>query len=129
MGGLTTYLPPTKCRPVNHFTKGFGAVKLIKVDGWKPLPGPELGGPFSMFQELGASTEVTGSEVSARAFITAGNGSLTSPEKLKPVRLPSVAGYLLYMSNSMHTKDSIHNVIRVCHGGLKIVCKGNLEVL
>lgn len=37
-----------------------------------------------MFHDEGASTEVTGTLVSSRAAITAGNGSLISPEKLKP---------------------------------------------
>lgn len=37
-----------------------------------------------MFHEEGASTDVTGSLVSSSALITAGNGSRTSPEKLKP---------------------------------------------
>ena len=37
-----------------------------------------------MFQDDGASTDVTGSLVSSMALITAGNGSRTSPEKLKP---------------------------------------------
>lgn len=37
-----------------------------------------------MFQDDGASTEVTGFFVSSRALITARKGSRTSPEKLKP---------------------------------------------
>lgn len=37
-----------------------------------------------MFQDDGASTEVTGSLVCSMALITAGKGSRTSPEKLKP---------------------------------------------
>lgn len=37
-----------------------------------------------MSQEDGASTDVTGIDVDSRAEITPGNGSLTSPEKLKP---------------------------------------------
>lgn len=48
------------------------------------LPKPDSGGPVSIFQEDGASTEVTGSLVSSIARITAGKGSRTSPEKLKP---------------------------------------------
>lgn len=49
------------------------------------LPTPDWGGPLSMFQDEGASTDVTGSLVVSNARITAGNGSRTSPEKLKPV--------------------------------------------
>src|SRR5688572_18078764 len=50
----------------------------------KELPSPDFGGPSSMFHDDGASTEVTESLVSSRAWITAGNGSRTSPEKLNP---------------------------------------------
>jgi hypothetical protein len=66
------------------FTSGFGAVRLIRTAGLNLLPTPEAGGPSSILQEDGASTEVTGSFVSSRAWMTAENGSLTSPEKLKP---------------------------------------------
>lgn len=58
------YLPPTKCRPLKCFTNGFGAVRLTRVAGIKVLPSPEDGGPFSISQEEGASTEVTGILVS-----------------------------------------------------------------
>lgn len=37
-----------------------------------------------MFQEEGASIEVTGTEVDSNAEITAEKGSRISPEKLKP---------------------------------------------
>lgn len=79
-----TYRPPMKWRPLKNFTKGFGAVKLTRTAGLNVLPRPDFGGPSSMFQDDGASTDVTGSLVSSRARITAGNGSRTSPEKLKP---------------------------------------------
>jgi hypothetical protein len=49
-------------------------------------PGPDDGGPSSMFHDEGASTDVTGSLVSSRALMTAGNGSRTSPENEKPVK-------------------------------------------
>lgn len=78
------YRPPTKWRPVKCLTSGFGAVRLTRVAGMKLLPRPDFGGPSSMFQDDGASTEVTGTLVSSKARITAGNGSRTSPEKLKP---------------------------------------------
>jgi hypothetical protein len=82
---LSTYLPPTKCLPLNHFTNGFGAVKLTNVLGINFAPGPEDGGPSSIFQDEGASTDVTGSLVSSRALMTAGKGSRTSPENEKPL--------------------------------------------
>ena len=77
--------PPKRWRPLNHFTNGLGAVKLISASGWKPFPGPESGGPVSIFQDDGASTASTGILVSRRASMTLGNGSRTSPSKLKPV--------------------------------------------
>jgi hypothetical protein len=70
---------------LNHLTSGFGAVKLTSAAGLKSFPGPESGGPDSIFQDDGASTEVTGTGDLANASITEGNGSLTSPEKLKPI--------------------------------------------
>lgn len=73
-----------KWRPLKYLTRGFGAVKLTRTAGLKLLPRPDFGGPSSIFQDDGASTDVTGSLVSSRAWITAGNGSLTSPEKLNP---------------------------------------------
>lgn len=83
-------LPPMKCRPLKYLTKGFGAVRLTKTVGLKVLPKPDFGGPSSIFQDDGASTDVTGSLVSSRAWITAGNGSRTSPEKLNPVGIISL---------------------------------------
>lgn len=80
-----TYLPPIKCLPLNHLTNGFGAVKLTNVVGMNFAPGPEDGGPSSIFHDEGASTDVTGSLVSSRALITAGKGSRTSPVKEKPI--------------------------------------------
>lgn len=56
----------------------------MRVIGMKELPSPDLGGPSSILHEDGASTEVTGSFVSSSALMTAGKGSRTSPEKLKP---------------------------------------------
>ena len=79
------YRPPMKCLPLKYFTNGFGAVRLTRAAGWKKLPTPSLGGPLSISHDDGASTEVTGTEVVSRARMTAGNGSRTSPKKLKPV--------------------------------------------
>lgn len=80
-------LPPMKCRPLKCFTNGLGAERLMSTAGLNLLPMPELGGPSSILHEEGASTEVTGSFVSSRAWMTALKGSRTSPEKLKPVTL------------------------------------------
>lgn len=52
-----------KWRPVKCFTNGFGAVRLTSTVGMKSLPRPDLGGPFSMSQDDGASTDVTGTLV------------------------------------------------------------------
>lgn len=79
-----TYRPPMKCRPLKNLTKGLGAVRLTKAVGLNVLPNPDFGGPSSIFQDDGASTAVTVSLVSSMALMTAGKGSRTSPEKLKP---------------------------------------------
>lgn len=76
--------PPKKCLPLNHLTSGFGAVKLIRAGGMNPFPGPSSLGPSSMSQEDGASTARTGILVDAKASMTFGKGSRTSPEKEKP---------------------------------------------
>jgi hypothetical protein len=82
-----------KCLPLKYFTNGFGAVKLTNTAGIKLDPGPDDGGPSSMFQDEGASTDVTGMEVSWRALITAGKGSRTSPEKENPIQVLGSLGY------------------------------------
>lgn len=82
--GLMAYRPPTKCLPLKWLTNGLGAVRLIRFSGLNFAPGPESGGPFSILHEEGASTAVTGTLLFSRAVMTAANGSLTSPEKLKP---------------------------------------------
>ena len=79
-----THLPPTKCLPLKNLTRGFGAVKLTSTEGLKLDPGPSLGGPLSISHDEGASTDVTGIEVSCNALITAGKGSRISPEKENP---------------------------------------------
>ena len=70
--------------PVKCLTKGFGAVRLIKVAGINLAPGPVLGGPSSILHEEGASTDRTGTLVFSMAVMTSLKGSRTSPEKLKP---------------------------------------------
>lgn len=84
-----TYRPPMKCRPLKCLTSGLGAVRLTRTSGKKLLPTPDFGGPSAISHEDGASTEVTGTFDLARASITAGNGSRTSPEKLKPTVIGS----------------------------------------
>lgn len=69
---------------MKNFTNGFGAVRLTSVPGIKVAPGPEGGGPSSIFQDEGASTDVTGRWVSWSAVMMAGKGSRIEPEKEKP---------------------------------------------
>ena len=71
--------------PLKCFTNGLGAVRLISAAGWNLAPGPLLGGPSSIFQDDGASTDSTGTSVLSSAEITVLNGSRTSPEKLNPI--------------------------------------------
>lgn len=68
---LLRNLPPTKCLPLNHLTSGFGAVRLISASGLYLLPGPESGGPLSMFHDDGASTANTGTFVcSGKVYVS-----------------------------------------------------------
>lgn len=78
------YLPPKKCLPMKYFTRGLGAVRLIRCWGINDEPGPEVGGPLVMSQEEGASMDVMGREDSERAVIIEGKGSRRVPEKEKP---------------------------------------------
>ncbi len=73
-----------KCLPSKYFTNGFAAVRLISASGLYLAPGPDLGGPSSIFHDEGASTAKTGVFVLSRAEITERKGSRTSPLKLKP---------------------------------------------
>lgn len=82
-----TYLPPIKCRPLKNLTSGLGAVRLTSAVGMNELPRPDFGGPFSISHDDGASTEVMGTLVCSSAWMTAGKGSRTSPEKLNPRNL------------------------------------------
>jgi hypothetical protein len=96
------YLPPTKCLPPKCFTSGFGAVKLTSTSGLNFDPGPSLGGPDSISQDDGASTEVTGTFVDSRAEMTPGNGSRIEPENEKPRvrRLPFVTATATVMNRT-----------------------------
>lgn len=118
-----THLPPRKCLPLNHFVSGFGAVKLTSEVGLKSFPGPELGGPDSMFHEDGASTEVTSTLDLAKASMTGPNGSLTSPVKLNPIfavnETSSAADNVV-----LHTKDRIDHMICLFNGGMEVIYKG-----
>lgn len=120
------YRPPTKCLPVKCFTNGFGAVRLIKAVGMKELPTPDCGGPFSMSHDDGASTDVTGILVSWRAWITAGNGSRTSPEKLKPGTELAEEGRLRL--ETKRTEYGVHDMVGRAQGGTKIVDEGHVEI-
>jgi hypothetical protein len=121
-------LPPMKCRPLKCFTSGFGAVRLTSTAGWNLLPTPEAGGPSSILQEDGASTEVTGSFVSSRAWMTAENGSLTSPEKLKPMLSRQRSPGHTRRPPRIRTEDGIHNVVSGLQGVGEIIDEGDLEI-
>jgi hypothetical protein len=79
-----------------------------------------------MFQDDGASTEVTGMRVSSSARITAGKGSRTSPEKEKPGHFSETAGY--EGSVESQTEDGINDVICFFYCGGEIICEWNIEV-
>ncbi len=79
-----------------------------------------------MFQDDGASTEVTGMRVSSRARITAGKGSRTSPEKEKPGHFSETAGY--EGSVESQTEDGVNDVICFFYCSGEIICEWNIEV-
>lgn len=99
-------------------------MRLTKYAGLNLLPRPDCGGPVSISQEDGASTEVMGSFVSSRALITAGNGSRTSPEKLKPCGDKHYDVMTIRIQNL--TKDGIHDVICRFHSRHEVVHKCDL---
>lgn len=78
-----------------------------------------------MSHDDGASTDVTGTFVSSRARITAGNGSRTSPEKLKPYKMVSVRPC---RHNIAQTKDSIDDMIIGSQRFGEIVDKRDVEI-
>ena len=87
-----------------------------------------------MFHDDGASTDVTGRSVSSRARMTAGNGSLTSPEKLNPER--EVSSHLTrgkdkekVHKRGLQTEDGVYDVICRLQGIGEIVGKRDVEVL
>lgn len=112
-----THRPPRKCLPLNHLTNGFGAVKLTSAAGLKSFPGPESGGPDSMFHEEGASTEVTHTLDLANASMTGPNGSLTSPVKLKPIQMPSAIEYIRCPPFRSMTYQILHQPHDLCLSG------------
>jgi hypothetical protein len=95
----------------------------MRASGWKFLPGPESGGPVSMFHDDGASTARTGILVVSNASITLGNGSRTSPENEKP---DLVSPSKRIRRGNAHTEDGINDEIGFfeCRG--KIVCERNI---
>jgi hypothetical protein len=79
------YLPPTKCRPLNHATSGFGAVRLTSATGRNPAAGPSAGGPLSTCHPEGASTDSTGLCERTSAAIDVPKGSrIVLPLKENP---------------------------------------------
>ena len=86
-----------------------------------------------MSHDEGASTEVTGTLVSSKARITPGNGSRTSPEKLKPVHHKSAMyNYQdsrgLRSDERMFTENRINHMIGLSQSGGEIVNEGHIEV-
>ena len=122
-----TYRPPMKWRPVKYFTSGLGAVRLTNVAGMNLVPSPDLGGPFSISHEDGASTEVTGILVSSRAWMTAGKGSRTSPEKLNPINALALS-HDIAQEACVQTENGIHNVVSRRQSGGEVVNKGYFEI-
>lgn len=117
-----------KCLPLKCSTNGFGAVKLIRFAGWNFAPGPLLGGPSSILQEEGASTDVTGTVVCSRADIIAENGGRTSPEKLKP---SGVLDSYLKGGGKMgkeNTKDGVNYMVRALKVRFEILREGDIEI-
>lgn len=93
------------------------------------LPTPDLGGPSSISQDDGASTEVTGTLASAMAWMTAGNGSRTSPEKLKPTpNSVAIPGRRQRRAGKTRTEDGIDNMIGRLQCGREIIDKGDVEI-
>jgi hypothetical protein len=113
-----------KCLPLKNLTRGFAAVRLMRASGWKFFPGPDSGGPVSMFHDDGASTARTGSLVVSNASMTFGKGSRTSPEKEKPglvspwnryeckTHLPKMESTMRSVSLSADGKSSVKGMSR-----------------
>jgi hypothetical protein len=81
-----------------------------------------------MFHDEGASTAVTGSFVSSRALITAGNGSRTSPVNEKPANWLGAVRFMREVEG-WKTKNGVYDVVRVFHGGLEILGERDVEIL
>lgn len=80
-----------------------------------------------MSHEDGASTDVTGKEVAFIASITEGNGSLTSPEKLKPLKRQPF--FKARDPGNESTKNGIDHMIRVFQSRMKITGERYLQIL
>jgi hypothetical protein len=104
---------------LKNLTRGFAAVRLIRASGWKFLPGPDFGGPESMFQDEGASTARTGILVVSMASITLGKGSRTSPEKEKP----GLVSLFQTQRGDVDTEDGIDDQICPVERGEEVVCE------
>lgn len=128
-----------KCLPLKYLTNGFGAVKLMSALGRKSFPGPESGGPVSIFQDEGASTERTGRPVLERASIMEGKGSRTSPVNEKPAGVVRGGKYgqrQKYEREDVrerergkkiegNTENSIHNGVCFFESGVEIIDERN----
>jgi hypothetical protein len=84
-----------------------------------------------MFHDEGASTAVTGMEVSSRARMTAGKGSRTSPEKENPGDIRLVVLRKVKRGGKRgrrQTEDCVDNVVCFFEGTGKVVCERDVEV-
>jgi hypothetical protein len=79
-----------------------------------------------MFHDEGASTDVTGIEVSSRAWMIAGKGSRTSPEKENPGRGALVVN--VERGGKRQTEDSVDDVVRFFEGGREVFCERDVQV-
>lgn len=84
-------------------------MRLTSAAGWKSFPGPDRGGPSSIFQDEGASTDVTGTDVVVSVSMVEEKGSLTSPAKLNPNQV-SVGCTLSLSSQDFPTKNGINDM-------------------
>ncbi len=86
-----------------------------------------MGGPSSILQEEGASTDVTGTVVCSRADIIAEKGGRTSPEKLKPsgVLDSYLKGGKMVREN---TKDGVNYMVRALEVRFEILRERDIEI-
>jgi hypothetical protein len=75
-----------------------------------------------MFQDEGASTDVTGMRVSSNARMTAGKGSRTSPEKENPKDVSGGAGRRM----RRQTEDGVDDMVCFFQSSGKVIREWNV---